>query len=511
MVRFVPHWFGLVALAGLGFAPVVRADDIDQALGTSITTSFSSTPLDDALEAMREVAKLNVVVDPAVPANQLTVTAESSGGTVKSLLDQVLAQNKLVATRWCGALLLHPQGTTPPAEPTTGKDDPRLTARTSVKFDRKPLADALERLKSRDKVEFFLPSRVRARMRQEAESVSLRLWSVEVRHVITHLARACGLTWALNGDKVEFALAGGNDREVDASQLRDVDLRTELKDQRQQEDVPALVQQLGDPTGREGAIRRLVAVGERAVPEVSQRLAKADGPTAVAALRVLGKIGKGQEQQILKVLTDQERSLEVRTAAGQALGSLKSEGAIPTLIELLDDKWFKISETARGALVAIGTPAVAPLRKRYLEERDKAKGAKEGLVYRALLVMGSINDEGSRQTLLEALKTTRGPRAVPLRHHAAIGLGFTGDAKVIEPLIDAMSEERQFLVTKYIARSLNWITDAELPPQPEVWRTWWKDNRDKFVGRKGSSELDDLSKPLEPDFGTLPKIGGDKQ
>lgn len=511
MVPMMRGAVGLVLLAGLGAGPALAApDDIDQALGTNITISFSSTPLEDALEGIRDASRLNLVVDPSVASSELRVSAESSGGSVKKLLDQLLSQTKLTSSRWCGVLLLHPADTKPPAEPETGKDDPRLTATTSVAFQRTPLAEALERLKSRNKVESFLPSRVRARMRQESESVSLRLWSVEVRHVLTHLARACGLTWSLAGGKVEFALAGGADRQVDASQLRDVDLREGLKNQVQQEDVRALAMQLGDPTGREGAMRRLVAVGEAAVPEVVQRLSKADGPTAVAALRVLGRIGAGQEDLILKVLTDVERTLEVRTAAGQALGALKAEKAIPTLIELLDDKWFKISETARASLVQIGAPAVAPLRKRYTEERDKAKNAKEGLIYRALLVFGSIPDDAARSTLLEALKTTRGPRAVPLRHHAAIGLGFTGDHKMIEPLIEALSEERQFLVAKYIARSLNWLTDAELPPQPETWRTWWKDNRDKFGGKKGSSELDDLSKPLEPDFGTLPKIGKDE-
>ena len=503
-VRLLPLSLLLLGAPGLVLA---QADEIDQALATEITVSFANTPLEDAVEAVRSAARLNVVIDPSVPAG-LAVTAESSNGKAGKVLDQLLAQHKLKRTRWCGALLIHGAETKPGPEPEVGQDVAELRAKTSVSFAATPLSEALERLKGRSKLEFFLPSRVRARIK--TESVTLKLWSIETRHAITHLARAAGMTWSWVDGKVELALAGAA-REVDANQLRDVDLR-EGPGVEQKEDVGALIAQLGEPGSRQGAARRLVAVGAPAAGPVAASLAKADGPTAAAALSVLAKIGKGHESTIQAIFSDATRSLEVRTAAGQALGALKAESAIPTLIEALADPWFKISETARAALIAIGPPAIGPLQARFEQEQKKTKGAKEGLIYRALLVFGSIPDDRARAVLLEVLET-RGTndRAVALRHHAAIGLGFTGDPKMVEPLIDALGSEQVFIVAKYIARSLNWITDAELPPQHEAWRTWWGRNKDKFIGRTREKEVDDLAKPLEPDFGNLPPLEGEEK
>lgn len=507
----------VVALACLALAPAGARgapDELDQSLGSPVTVSFSGTPLEDVLDALRESVRLNVVIDPAVQSNQLRVTGEATGEAAGKFLDRVLAQLKLKRTRWCGAILLHAADVTPGPEPEAGKGVKELEQRVGVGFQRTPLAEVLERIKTRHKVEVFLPSRVRSRMRQEGDTITLRLYSIELRHVLTHICRGLGLTWSWSNGKVELGVPAGDERTaVDSAQLRDVDLR-QPQDLQQVEDVDALVKQLAAPSSREGALRRLVAVGDRAVAPVVALLPKADGPTAEAILRLLGKLGKGREPEILAVFKDTNRSLEVRTAAGLTLGQLKAEVAIPTLIEALDDKWFKISETARGALVQIGPPAVAPLRKRYAEERDKVKGAKEGLVYRALLVFGNINDPGAREVLIEALGTQRrkDDRDVALRHHAAIGLGFTGDPHMIEPLIAALEREKVFLVAKYIARSLNWLTDAELPPQAEVWKNWWRDNRDKVLGKKGSAELDDMAQPLKPDFGGLPNIGeGEKK
>lgn len=506
----------VVALACLALAPAGARgapDELDQSLGSPITVSFSSTPLEDVLDALRESVRLNVVVDPAVQASELRVTGEASGEAAGKFLDRVLTQVKLKRTRWCGALLLHAPDAVPGPEPEAGKGVKELEQRVGVGFLRTPLSEALERIKTRHKVDVFLPSRVRSRMRQEADTVTLRLYSIELRHVLTHLCRGAGLTWSWTNGKVELGLAAGGERAVDSAQLRDVDLR-QPQELKQEEDVEALVKQLAVPSSREGALKRLAAVGDRVVAPVVDLLPKADGPTAEAILRLLAKLGKGREPEILAVFKDTSRSLEVRTAAGLTLGQLKAEVAIPTLIEALDDKWFKISETARGALVQIGPPAVAPLRKRYAEERDKAKGAKEGLVYRALLVFGNIADPTAREVLIEALATQRrkDDRDVPLRHHAAIGLGFTGDPNMIEPLIAALEREKVFLVAKYIARSLNWLTDAELPPQAEVWKNWWRDNRARVLGKKGTAELDDMAQPLKPDFGGLPNIGeGEKK
>src|SRR5690606_25198051 len=105
--------------------------------------------------------------------------------------------------------------------------------------------------------------------------------------------------------------------------------------------------------------------------------------------------------------------------------------AVPALIDALDDDWFGIAEAARAALVEIGEPVVAPLTARYQQVAGRAQG-QDWLLYRSLMVFGGIGTDGCKQVLLEALKTTRGPRATLMRHHAAIALGFTQDTKMIE-------------------------------------------------------------------------------
>ena len=120
-------------------------------------------------------------------------------------------------------------------------------------------------------------------------------------------------------------------------------------------------------------------------------------------------------------------------------------------------------------------------------------------------VIPSVSDlyyemhKAATDTLLGALKTKQGPRAVPLRHHAAIGLGFTGDPKVVEPLIQALDEERDFLVASYISRSLGWITKTQdVQPQASSWRTWWQNNKKRF-GEGSSPDAGEIQLKLGPD------------
>ena len=77
---------------------------------------------------------------------------------------------------------------------------------------------------------------------------------------------------------------------------------------------------------------------------------------------------------------------------------------------------------------------------------------------------------------------------------------------MIEPLIESLDAESNGLVRKYINRSLNWITQANLPPQISQWRIWWSRNSAKMGIKK------DEFKPLEPNWGDLPDLsGGDDQ
>jgi hypothetical protein len=496
-----------VALLTALAAPASAEDQLRKALESDITISFARTPLGEVLGAVREIAQLNVVIDPAINDRAMLVTAESSGGTVDAFLRGIEKDHALSRSVWCGVLYLHTRDTEPGPEPTQGSEVEGLKRRISVNFVRATMIEAMERFKGRTGVDFYISSRVRRYLDREVGRFDLRLWSVEARHVLTHLCQASGLIWSLKDGKVEFDVsqdrpagdAGSDQVEVAADpNLENLDP--------QAEDVDQLVADLAHAGKRRMAIKRLVRVGKSAGAAVAESLQGEDDDAVIAGLQVLAELG-GEDHvgAVLKVFRDSKRALEVRTEAGNTLGALGGTEAIPYLIEALGDTWFKVSETARSALVQLGEPAVEPLRRRYAQELRKSDGS-DGIIYRALLIFGQIGGDDAVGVLKRAIKARKGRRAIALRHHAAIGLGFSGRKDVIKTLIDALeAEPGGGLVRKYINRSLNWITQANLPPQVSQWKIWWSRNHEKL----GLSE--EQFEPLAPDWGDLPDLDGDDQ
>lgn len=480
----------LLALPILAAAPAARAQAEPDPLETPFSGSFNGTRLSLVVKAVHDGTKLNVVVDPSVDADALTVTAAATQTPVGTFLAEVERQTSLARTAWCGAVVLHPAGKGPGAEPRL-PSSAALDARVTMDFTGTPLLFALERLRSRSNMTIEVTARARADAQARVASVNLLVNRMQLKHLLSHLARLSGLEWRVDGDRAVFDAPGAAGRSVDA---RPVELQGEELAPRV--DVAKLLVELRSPATRDGARRQLGAAGKPVAAPVAAALGDMDPPTTIAALQVLQQVGgPAQATPVLALFRDQERPLDVRTEAGQTLGAMRAPAAVPALIDALDDAWFRIAETARVALVQIGEPAVAPLAARFEQAAAQARG-NDGVVYRSLLVFGSIGSERCKRLLLGALKTTQGPRAVALRHHAAIGLGFTQDPKMIEPLIQAMEGEREFRVTTYIARSLAWITDEDHGPQPARWRSWWTANRDRILQPK-----DDLYEPLELPLG----------
>lgn len=468
------------------------AQDEGDPLKTNYSGSFSGTRLHLVVAAVHDATKLNLLVDPAVDAEAILVTAVAANQPVGAFLAEVEKQASLSHSTWCGAVVLHAPGKGPGAEPALPSNE-QLDARLSMEFEGTPFVFALERLRTRTALELELTARARNFVSTRGASVTLGVQRMQLKHLLSHMARACGLVWKLEGARATFDAPGATGRDVDATpiELSGEDMAVRV-------DVAKLLADLRTPGGREGARRQLVAAGKQTAAAVAGILQDADGPTAVAALEVLGQIGEpAQAPKVLAVFRDVNRPVDVRTQAGVTLGFMKATDAVPALIDALDDEWFRIAETARSSLVQIGEPAVAPLAARY-EPASKAAGH-DGVVYRSLLIFGSIGTDRCKQLLLDALKTTQGTRAVALRHHAAIGLGFTQDVKMVEPLIVALERERQFVVASYIARSLTWITDQELPPQPGRWRAWWAENKSKLLEPKPDDLYDPIELPTDAD------------
>ncbi|MCO5172161.1 MAG: HEAT repeat domain-containing protein [Planctomycetes bacterium] len=475
-----------LALPVLVSAPAAWAQADADPLKAPFSGSFTGTRLNLVIKAIHEGTKLNLVLDPSVDGDAVTVTASATQTPVGTFLAEVERQASLARSAWCGAVVLHPAGKGPGAEPRL-PSDAALDARMTMDFAGTPLLFALERLRARTSLTIDVTARARADAQARVASVNLRVNRMQLKHLLSHLAYLSGLEWRMDGGRAVFDAPGAAGRSVDA---RPVELQGEGLAPRV--DVAKLLSELRSPATRDGAKRQLGAAGKSVAAPVAGVLADLDPPTAIAALQVLQHVGgPAQAGPVLALFRDQERPLDVRTEAALTLGALRAPAAIPALIDALNDDWFRIAETARVALVQMGDAAVAPLAARYEQAVAQSRG-NDGVAYRSLLVFGSIGTERCKQLLLGALRTTQGPRAVALRHHAAIGLGFTQDPKMIEPLIEALEREREFRVSTYIARSLAWITDVDHGPQPARWRSWWTANRGRIL-----EPQDDLYDPLE--------------
>jgi hypothetical protein len=474
------------------------ADVIADALKQPFTASFADTRLSLVIGQVQDRGKLNVVLAPGVDGDA-PVTLSSSGQPLGEVLAQLEHGKNLAHTVWCGALVIHPAASPPGPEPTlpTG---PAFDDRLNMAYEATPFLLAIERLRTRTPATIEVTNRARAQAGTAGQGVTLKLQRIQLKHLLVHLARAAGLALSFTADKATFDASRAAGAEVDAHAI---DFNRETYETDPDANVPKLLREVKVPATREVSTRGLLRAGKSAAPAIAKELAGADPATSTALLQVLGVLGSEAETaDVLAVFKDEHRSLEVRTEAGLALGKMKAVGAIGALIDALDDPWFRVAETARTALVAIGEPVVQPLQQRW--EPAAAGQGHDGLVYRSLLVFGSIGSERCKQILLAALGTTQGPRAVPLRHHAAIGLGFTNDPKVIEPMIDALERERQQLVCTYIARSLTWITNEDLGPTAPAWRTWWAANKRRLLQPKDDL-YDPVTTPTGPDG--LPLIG----
>lgn len=476
--------------------------DLDEALAKPVTLNFRRTPLVVVLDALQERATgLNITADANVLARPLFVTLKVEDMKISDVLAQIREDHSLAETRWAGALLLHDADKGPSGKPTTGEGNKALEKPVSVTWVNLTAAEAMDRLKARYKVEGDLSTRARVAVQRTGARVRLRLRSLPLRHVLDHTCRQLGLEWSLDeAGKVSLdAPRNGTGPDLTAETI------DRVRDP--QEDMPKLFDDLHKPAIRSGATRRLLAIGEAVAQPAADKLPDETDPDVVQALlEILAQVGTNAHYEpVLKVFRDPRRSLEERVAAGQALGDMQAVDAIPYLIAALDHTWFSVSETARQALVKIGGPVSETLAGHYKREVGKKNG-REGLIYRGLLIFGEIGDETSRKVLLEALATDGGERELSIKHHAAIGLGMTGDVEVVEPLIEAMTvaeEKRQFQVVSYISRSLTWLTDAQNAPRAVEWRGWWEKEKARIrarIARRKELEEMGLDTDVKPDL-----------
>ena len=66
-----------------------------------------------------------------------------------------------------------------------------------------------------------------------------------------------------------------------------------------------------------------------------------------------------------------------------------------------------------------------------------------------------------------------------VRRYAARSLGELRATRAIKPLINALDDEG-FRATAAAAKALRKITGQDLGLDPEKWREWWEENKEKF-------------------------------
>jgi HEAT repeat protein len=240
--------------------------------------------------------------------------------------------------------------------------------------------------------------------RQVREDAAGALGEIGDRRAVPHLIQALGDKYA----KVREAAASALGR---------------IGDERA---APHLVQALGDPSVRvrSEAVKALSQIGSAAVPHVIQALDDERWAVRERAVSALGRIGDPSAlPHLVQALNDEKNA--VRTAAASALGQLGDKRAVPHLVQALGSK----GKSHWWAGQALGRLGALPELVQALD--DKRSRVREGAV-RGLSEMG---EEGIPH-LVRAL----GDSSKQVRKRAASILGQWGDQRAIPYLLQVVKD-----------------------------------------------------------------------
>jgi HEAT repeat protein len=184
-----------------------------------------------------------------------------------------------------------------------------------------------------------------------------------------------------------------------------------------------------------------------------QLLTNAEPPIVFAAIRSLGEIGDPRAAEPLTVLL-RHADHRIRLSASDALGKNHWEP-----VDADGEAWFAMGKQAWDACIALGTPAIPPLRC-ALQDADNEirqsvaqKIGSNGAPFTYFLLIDALHDSyyRVRETAIEAIAQIGSPMLAPVlaaiedpewrvREAAVATLGRIGNVRAIPPLTAALRD-----------------------------------------------------------------------
>lgn len=190
-----------------------------------------------------------------------------------------------------------------------------------------------------------------------------------------------------------------------------------------------------DPMTRMAAFR---AIGwsqdRRHVPRCLEGLSDPDALVASMAAKALGRLGDPATTDRLVQVSKKTPWRQQWFFILEALGRLSHGPARDELLRLVQDPKFAAQTDAATFLYEVGERRALPLFRRLLEESLRGKH-QPGMDTLTAFALGAMKDAEGVPALLVALKKGR----LDVRREAASSLGLIGDAKALDPLLEAVA------------------------------------------------------------------------
>ena len=176
---------------------------------------------------------------------------------------------------------------------------------------------------------------------------------------------------------------------------------------------------------------------------------------------------KPDMRNLVKAIKDDENVYEGFSLAGKLM-EIQDDNLPPLLITLLEDKNPRVREAAALALSgkSRNTFAINPLLIALDKETDER--TKEWII-RSLGSILSVAEQADRteaiETLTQVLKNEKGV----IKGTAAEALGMIKDERVLQPLIDTLTDED---AGWYAYNALLTITGKRFEQDPDAWNEW---------------------------------------